>query len=1044
MKRKLVLLFSLLVCLSSISAQQITVTGTVSDNLNESIPGVSIKVRGTSTGTITDLDGKFSLKTKTGNTLEFSFIGYETVDAKASSTPLSIIMNESSVQMDEIIVTALGIKREKKALAYSVTEVKGDDMNRVKSTNIATGLVGKVAGVNVVKPASGVMGSSRITIRGNGSLSGSNQPLYVIDGVPMNNSGYGQAGMWGGNDGGDGISSVNSEDIESMSVLKGGTAAALYGSRAANGAIVITTKKGVSGKPKVEYSGSYTFDNPVVKNDDFQWEYGQGVYGMKPDPKLGMGAKDLGMLSWGAKLDGTDVEQFDGISRPYLANGKDNFKNFYNNGWSLSNNVSVSGGNDNTQFRISVGDIRSQDLFPDSKLERNNISLSLNSKLTEKFSIQSNVMYVRERVQNRPNLGDITMNGNTFLWIAPTSLDIRTLEQAVDENGNEFLPTSSGWMSNPYFIAHNRKQSDSKDRVIGSIQAQYDFTENWYLRGRAGGDMITRRSEDIIPKGTGYNPAGRVSNGSTFNGEFNAEAIAGYTQSFNDTWDVNVFAGWNTMATWWQSVNASGDRLIDGNKDVIGNTETNSGGSSTSESYINSLFGQAEVSYKNTLFLTMTGRNDWFSSLSYKEKTTPNNIFYPSIGLGFVASQAMTMPDWLPFLKLRGSWAKSGGSVGPYSLGMTYRYNQSFNGNPIGSINPSTIPNINLKPLSSIAYEAGVDARFFNNRLGLDFTYYVRNTHDDIVSAGISSTSGYESVKVNAGEVHNNGIELLLTADVIQNRNFRWNTSFNFSYNNSEIKYITDNITEFILQTSRTGFQGGDGAPGYINHQVGQPYGIIKGYTYKRNDKGEILYNDYGFPIRGEIEKLGESVHPWTLGFSNNFEYKGFSLNILLDAKFGGSILSGTNNNVYAYGKHKATLEGRDGENVISVPYMGDVPAIIGNGVKEDGTPNDTKVKTMDYYMYISNNITEEFVYDASFIKLRELSFGYSFPKKMVNSIGLAGLQISVVGRNLWNIYDKTPLIDPESSFNNGNAQGLEMYGLPTTRSVGFNLNIKF
>jgi TonB-linked SusC/RagA family outer membrane protein len=1042
MKKRLLFLFSLLICVSSLAAQQITVTGTVIDNFNDPIPGASIRVKGTNTGTITDIDGKYSMKTKEGNTLMFSFIGYETIEAKATSAPLSITMRENSVLVDEVVVTALGIKREKKSLAYSVTEVKGDEMNRVKSTNIATGLVGKVAGVNVVKPASGVMGSSRITIRGNGSLSGSNQPLYVIDGVPMDNSGYGQAGVWGGNDGGDGISSVNSEDIESMSVLKGGTAAALYGSRAANGAIVITTKKGRSGKPKVEYSGSYTFDKPVVKNEDFQWEYGQGAYGMKPNEF--MNAKQFGMLSWGAKLDGTDAEQFDGVSRPYSANGKDNFENFYNNGSTLSNNVSVSGGNDNTQFRISLGDVRSNDLFPNSKLERNNITLNLNSKLTDKFSIQSNVMYVRERVQNRPNLGDLIMNGNAFLWIAPTSLDIRTLEQTVDENGNEYLPTNEGWISNPYFIAHNRKQSDSKDRVIGSIQAKYDFTENLYFRGRAGGDMIIRRTESVIPKGTGYDPYGSVSSGSTFNGEFNVEAIAGYSQSFDDAWDVNAFVGWNTMTTWWQSVSANGSRLIDGNKDVIGNTETNSGGSSTSENYINSLFGQAEVSYMNTLFLTMTGRNDWFSALSYKGKTTPNHIFYPSVGLGVVASQAMTMPDWFPFLKLRGSWAKSGGSIGPYNLGMTYRYNQSFNGNPIGSINPSTIPNINLKPLSSITYEVGADARFFNNRLGLDFTYYVRDTHDDIVSAGISSTSGYESVKVNAGKVHNNGVELLLTADLIQNKNFNWNTSFNFSYNNSEIKFITDDITEFTLQSSRTGLQGGDGAPGYISHEVGQPYGIIKGYGYERNDQGQIVYDANGFPIRGEIQKLGESVHPWTVGFSNNFEYKGFTLNILLDAKFGGSILSGTNNNAYTYGKHKDTLEGRDGKNTISDPNMGELAAIIGDGVKEDGTPNDTKVNTMDYYMHISHNITEEFVYDASFIKLRELSFGYRFPRKMISTIGLADLQLSVVGRNLWNIYDNTPLVDPESSFNNGNAQGLEMYGLPTTRSIGFNLNVKF
>lgn len=410
-------------------------------------------------------------------------------------------------------------------------------MNRVKTTNLATGLTGKVAGVNVVKPSSGVMGSSRITIRGNGSLNGNNQPLYIVDGIPIDNSDYGQAGLWGGNDGGDGISSINSEDIESMSVLKGGTAAALYGSRAANGAIVITTKKGAAGKVSVEYNSYFTLDNPIVKNKDFQWEYGQGYMGMVPGA---ISPLNTGMLSWGAKLDGSDVEQFDGELRPYVAQ-KDNFKNFYNNAWMLSNNLSISGGGKDTQYRISLGDQRANDLYPNSKLERNNITLNLNSKPTDKLSIQASVMYMRERAQNRPNLGDLIFNGNTYMWIMPTSVDIRTLEKAVNEDGSEFLPTSSGWISNPYFVAYQREQKDRKDRMIGSLQAQYDFTENIYLRGKAGGDMITRRYTDVIPMGTGYSPEGSISESTTFHGEFNVEAIAGYNKLFNSTWGGRCF-----------------------------------------------------------------------------------------------------------------------------------------------------------------------------------------------------------------------------------------------------------------------------------------------------------------------------------------------------------------------------------------------------------------------------------------------------------------------------------------------------------------------
>lgn len=429
----------LFVC-SSLQAQQMDIKGVVSDQSGEPLPGVSISVKGTTSGTITDMNGHFTIKAKKGNTLVFSYIGYQKLEQKVLENSVKITLKENAVEVDEVVITALGIRKEKKALAYSVTEVKSDELNRVKVANIATGLAGKVAGVNVVKPASGVMGSSRITIRGNGSLNGGNQPLYVIDGVPMNNGSYGQAKEWGGFDGGDGISSINSEDIESMSVLKGGTAAALYGSRAANGAIVITTKKGSAGKIKVEYNMSYTKDTPLLKtDDDLQWEYGCGVNGMNPDQMAiatgaGYGmtpeqaikqlapalAKNLSVMSFGSKMDGSNVTQYDGISRPYSPSGKNNFKDFYDNAWAVTNNIAVSGGNEKIQFRVGAGDQRYHDLQPNSKLERNNVTLSLTSRMNEHFSLKANIMYVRERAKNRSNLGDITDNANASLWqLAP-------------------------------------------------------------------------------------------------------------------------------------------------------------------------------------------------------------------------------------------------------------------------------------------------------------------------------------------------------------------------------------------------------------------------------------------------------------------------------------------------------------------------------------------------------------------------------------------------------------------------------------------------
>jgi len=1019
----MLLIFSLYV-----KAQQHTVSGQVVDEQQVPVIGASVSIKNSLTGTVTDMDGKFTIQTSPGSVLQISYIGYETAEITATSEPMFIVLKENTMAVDEVVVTALGIKREKKALAYSVTELK-DDAFRIKDSNLAAGLAGKVAGVNVVKPATGAMGSSRITIRGNGSF-GSNQPLYVVDGIPIDNSGYGQAGLWGGTDNGDGISSINSDDIESMTVLKGGTAAALYGSRAANGAIVITTKKGTVGKVKVELNSSFTLDRPIVNTDDFQYQYGQGISGVAPT-NLEM-AFLSGPASWGAKLDGSNVIQFDGVERPYVAAGKDNFSNFYDNAWSLNNTLSVSGGSEKAQYRLSVGDQRYDDLFPGSKLNRNNVSLNLTAELTKRITLQANVMYMRERVKNRQNVNDYSSNGNVLLWTLPPSIDIRTLSPAVRENGDEMLLSDLYvYFANPYFIAHKRHQEDSKDRVLGSLQLEYKITDNWFLRGKAGGDMIYRRAESTTPKGTGYLKEGNISTNSSFNGEFNAEAILGYTNRFSDVWSVNAFAGWNSMVSWYENISAYGSRFIQPNFNVIGNTETTSGGKSRSEHYINSVMGQAEVSYNNLLFLTVSGRNDWFSALSLKGKSTPNHVFYPSVGLGLIISDLVTLPSWISFLKARGSWAQSGGAVSPYNLALTYAYGEAINGYPTGSINTSTIPNLNLKPLKSTAYEAGVDFRMLDNRLGLDVTYYIRNTSDDIVTAQISSASGYNNVLINAGKINNQGIELLLTGTPVRTRAFEWNSSFNFSYNKSEIKRITDNVNSFIMATARAGAAGDQGSPAFIYQEVGEPYGIIKGYSYERDENNNIIYDANGYPIKGEIKKLGESVHPYTLGFSNNFRYRDFSFNILFDGKFGGSIFSGTNNMTTYLGTSKNTLEGREG-------------GVIGKGVKRDGSPNDKAVPAMEYYMNLANNITEEFVYDASFVKLREISIGYSLPKILINKAGLSNVMVSLVGRNLWTLYSKVPLVDPESSYTNGNEQGLEQFGLPATRSWGVNLNIQF
>lgn len=399
--------------------------------------------------------------------------------------------------------------------------------------------------------------------------------------------------------------------------------------------------------------------------------------------------------------------------------------------------------------------------------------------------------------------------------------------------------------------------------------------------------------------------------------------------------------------------------------------------------------------------------------------------------MSYLLSEVFKLPSWLSFLKVRASWAQSGGSVSPYNLSLTYRYGETIHGYPTGSISNSTIPNINLKPLTSTSYEVGTDVRFFNNRLGIDFTYYVRNTRDDIVTAQISSASGYTNALINAGKIDNRGVELILSDTPLESKKMKWNSTVNFSYNKSKIIRITDRVNSFIMTNSRTGAAGDEGTPAYIYQEVGEPYAIIKGSSYVRDENGNIVYGKDGLPLKGEIKKLGVGVHPYTLGFGNTFTFSRFSLYLLLDGKFGGSIFSGTNDMAYFLGTHINTLEGREG-------------GVIGKGVTRDGTPNNVAVSAMDYYMYIANNIAEEFVYDASFIKLREIALSYDLPKGLTNKLRLSQMSLSLIGRNLYTFYSKIPMVDPESGYTIGNAQGLEQWGLPASRNWGFNLNIHF
>ncbi len=1013
------------------SAQQPTeISGRVTDANGDGLEGVSVSVKDRRTGmTATDANGVYKIAASADDVIIFTMIGYERREVSVrGQSNWNMVLNPEDRAISEVIVTALGIERSKKALGYSVAEVEGERFTKARETNIANALVGQVAGVSVSKPVSGSMGSSRVVIRGNGSITGYNQPLYVVDGIPIVNSNYGQSSVfYGGGDGGDGISSINPDDIQSISVMKGGPAAALYGARASNGAILITTKSGRSQRGVgVEYNSSYTLDKPLFFNkSDFQYEYGQGVYGEAPTSAAA--AKQMGIASWGPKLDGHSVIQFDGESRPYSA-VKDNITNFYNNGKTFSNTVSLTAGSETANIRFAVADLNNHDLMPNSSLKRNNFSLNGGLRIGERLHVQVSGMYIRERVDNRPNSGDFSWNPHLAVQLLPTNYDVRSLSRRVDENGNEYLFSDDIYWGNPYFLAYDNVNADKKDRLIASADLRYDFTSNVYARVLAGTDYAYRYRQAITPEGSAIS-AGGMSASQAYNNEFNAQFMVGFNEEVATDFTIDAFVGGNLMKNRSSSMGVSGNQFIVPGFYAINNTRTQGRSYDLWEKDFNSLFASAEFGYKDLLYLTLTGRNDWFSTLS----KASNQIFYPSASLSFILSDAVNLPEAISYAKLRGAWARTGSDsdISPYAQSLTYRFGQQFGGNPLGYINESTIPNTKLKPATSNSYEVGFDLRALNNRVGLEFTWYNRKTINDILSSETSVASGFSNVRINSGVMENRGVELLLNATSVDQGAFVWNTSFNLGYNRNEIISLADGQTAMTMQQSRPGLYGDGGVPVYITAEVGKPFGTIRGTSYQRDEQGRIVYDANGLPVVGEIKDLGHSVAPWTLGFNNELRYGRVSLGFLLDAKIGGSINSGTNNLAYLAGLSKSTLEGRNG-------------GVVGQGVNEQGQPNTVSVAAQDYYGYIGNTIAEQFVYNASYIKLRQVVLGVDLPQRWLSGIHIQHASISLVGRNLWLLYSKVPLVDPESSFLIGNIQGLEMLSLPAARSFGLNLNVKF
>ncbi|HEY0609377.1 MAG TPA: SusC/RagA family TonB-linked outer membrane protein [Chitinophaga sp.] len=1021
----------------------ITVTGTVTDARGAPLPGVSIVLKGQKTGAISDAAGHYRLTIPDNNAvLVLSFIGYISQEVQVNGrTVVDVKLAEDLTKLGEVVVTALGIQKEARQLGYAATTVKGADVAVNRTPNIGNSLQGKVAGLNVSSVNTGAGGSSKIRIRGASSFKGNNSPLIILNGVPINNNSYGaRKNDAEGNtsraesytDGGDGLLSINPDDIESINILKGATAAALYGFRAKDGAIVITTRSGKKNQGiGVEVNSNFVVDRPIDQTD-FQYEYGQGEQGKRPATIAEAG--NTGTWSFGERIDNQPTIQFDGQTKPYSA-VKDRINKFYRTGFTWSNTVSMSGGNDQGSFNLSLSDMNNQSVMPNSTYRRQAINLGLNYNVTQKLQVNVFANYSHEKHQNPPNVFVQQYNANTTVYTLANTIDFTDLkDHRKDENGNERNISRFTPRSNPYWIAYERFENIVRDRLIGNVSIRYDLLPWLYVQGRIGQDYFTRSQDYNVPTGTRF--LGPVTTG--FNGQYyqevvkfrerNYDFLVGANRKFGNI-DVDLTLGGNQMVQIAENNNVKVDNFFIRDLYTVQNGQIKDPQYLYNEKRVNSLYGAAELAWKNYLFLNITARNDWFSTLN----PNSNNYLYPSVSTSFVFTDAFKLPAWFEFGKLRVAYAEVGGDTDPYQNNLYYVLNPNPHmGVALGGISGTLSPNPNLRPLKVKEFETGLEGRLFDGRIGFDVAWYRKNTIDEILSVQISGATGYSATLVNVGRLRNQGLEMLLTGIPVESKHFRWEVNLNGAHNTSRVLELAAGQPSIIVGTGEY--------TGRLAHEVGKPMASLQGTSYLRAPDGQIIYKN-GRPANDVVKTFGSAIPTWTGGIINTFIIKGVRISALIDGKFGHKLISNTNFNLWRHGLHKATLEGREQGYVVGKGVMED-PAAPGKYI-----PNNVQVPVQTYYESVrsNNNIAEEFVYDASFIKLRQITIGYDFTKMLEKQHVIKGLSVSFVANNVAVISKHTPNIDPEMvTAASDNLQGLESGGLPMTRSMGINVHVKF
>ena len=1026
MKKSRILIAFLL--LSSVAmAQTRPLTGTVTDSKSgNGLASATISVKGKNIKTVANPDGTFSLFIPTGNvSLEVTSVGYATkIILPGTKNSVSVALDQASAEMSEVIVTALGISKESKKLGYAVSVVGSEQFTKARENNVALSLEGQVAGLNVHGANGGPGGSARILLRGISSLTGGGSPLFVINGVPIDNSQRGSAGEWGGADAGDGIGNINPDDIENMTVLKGLAASALYGPRAANGVIIITTKMGKKGTATVEYNTNISQEK-AINYTDYQYIYGQGTGGAKPATQNA--ALNTARFAWGGKMDGSSFTQLDGNSYAYSPY-KNNIADFYRVAPSYTNTVSVYGGGDKGTYRLSLSNLKSEAIIRNSDLGRKTVNFSMDQKVTDRLTISFMANYLDQLNHNPSYLSDGPGNPNNGLFLAPNIRE-SILSPGYDANGREIVFSDDNYVTNPYFAVNKWLNNVGRKRLISAVSAKYDINSWIYLQGKLGYDNENDRSLGVTPTGTDYSyqgdKSGNIGISTSNTSELNLDILLGLKHKLTNDIQLDAVIGGNSRTNKYEGLNINGGPFVIPNLYTPGNVLNYGRGYGTSERAAHAGFYTLDFTYKNYLTIGTTGRYDAFSSL-YNSSIPVNkrNIFTPSVTGSFLFSELLKSPS-LNYGKLRVSYAQTSGEPSsPYQTATYYSVGGAINGISTGGYSGS-LPNLFLKPFTITEFEIGTELKFLKNRLGFDIAYFNRKSTNEIMNANISWATGFAGTVIANGSMQNKGLEAMITGTPIKSKDFTWNVSFNIT-----------SISTKVLKTDAAGNALGQGSYRPLNantaYLVGYAGPQIMANDYVYGAGGKIVVDESGLPIAGSRIAMGSVMPTLYGGLKNEFNYRNFNLSFLIDYNYGNKVLSATKNYALVRGLDKATLVGRES-------------GILVDGVTADGGANKVNATAESYYKRLAD-ISRGNVLNGDYIKLRQFTLGYTISEKSLANLPLfSSIQISLVGRNLLTLLKHTDNIDPEAGFStNINYAGIEGTSLPTTRSYGINVNFKF